>query len=385
MGQECDEMGYVKQLKLQLVKWSLNATYQLFWHWGKQRSDRVVFATMRSSELNDNLRAVYQQFVADQPHAKRDLKVLTYHYDRSLKGKVQLLAYSVRSLYYLATARLFIVDDYFFPLYAVNKHDFNQVAQLWHAIGTLKKFGLSLKQNSRNQLIVPHSNYDMVFINAPEDAFAYQDAFVVRRDQIHACGMPMMDELVHQTPALQPPPRKVLLYSPTYRAGGADVSLQYIKALVAASSALTDDWEIYISLHPYLKVPQNWQLPANVHLFLDPQKVKQIMPQVTVFITDYSSLSLHFSYFERPILLYAPDWEQYLTQHGFYVDYLKYMNAPVFKHAEQLIAFINDKLATLDCSYVQTLKRRNFPHLDGNNSKRVYQHLTQVLAPEKKE
>lgn len=368
-------MGRLKTLKLTLLRASFNLLYQLFYFLGGPRKHRVTFATMRSNQLTDNLKALYTQFEKD---GQMDIRVFCYHYDRTFKSKLGFLVASIRALHNIARSEMLIIDDYFFPLYAINKHANNQVVQLWHAIGSLKRFGLSLPTASQS-VLKPHTNYDWVFINSEIDKPAYVDAFDVDPDHVIASGEPMMDELMRQHPETHSGTKR-MLYSPTYRPGvhGEAQVLTYVREFVSASQQLQEPWDIYISLHPYLKLP-NWHLPSHVHVFQDATRVKQIMPTMDLFITDYSSLSLNFSYFERPILLYTPDYQNYIKTCGFYVDYYQYLGAPHFDRASAIMTFINHDLEKLDLDYVHDLKAKTFPHQDGNNAQRVFQFLMKQL------
>ncbi|ETY74376.1 CDP-glycerol glycerophosphotransferase family protein [Lactiplantibacillus fabifermentans] len=366
-------MGRLKTIKLSLLHGSFNLFYQACYHLGGPRKRRVTFATMRSAKLNDNLAALRREFVRD---GTTDIREFCYHYDRS--SKLGFLWASIKALNALAHSELFIVDDYFFPLYAINKHADNQVVQMWHAIGSLKKFGLSLPHADQS-VLKPHTNYDWVFINAENDKPAYADAFDIDPDHILATGEPMMDRLMTTQPENHPGPKR-LLYSPTYRPGadGEAQVLNYVQDFIKASQQLRPTWDIYISLHPYLKLP-SLSLPSNVHVFQDAERVKTIMPSMDLFITDYSSLSLNFSYFERPILLFTPDYDAYMADCGFYVDYYQYLGAPHFDTVANLVTYINQQVPTMDLDYVKALKAKTFPHQDGRNAQRVFQHLIKLL------
>jgi len=369
-------VGRLKTIKLTLLHVSFNLFYQACYHLGRRQPRQITFASMRSAELTDNLQALYTEF--DRTNTP-NLKTLCFHYDHSFKSKIGFLLASLRALNAIAKSQLFIVDDYYFPLYALNKHSKNQVVQLWHAIGTLKKFGLSLPHADQS-VMKPHTNYDWVFINADVDRPAYAEAFEIDPSHILATGEPMMDQLMRQRPETHIGAKR-LLYSPTYRQGsdGEQRVIAYVKSFVQATQQLTDDWEIYISLHPYLQLPQ-LELPANVHIFQDATRVKTIMSTIDLFVTDYSSLSLNFSYFDRPILLWTPDYQDYLKTSGFYVDYYQYLGAPYFESVTTLMAFVNQQLPTLDLGYVHALKAKTFPHQDGRNSERVYKFLKQKIG-----
>ncbi|ANZ69532.1 CDP-glycerol glycerophosphotransferase family protein [Pediococcus claussenii] len=366
-------MEGVKVLRLNILRVTFNVVYQIIFHLIGPRKRRVVFASMRNDKLADNLKFLYKEFEKDGSY---EIKLLLFHYDRTLTSKLRFLWTSWRSLYYMATAELFIIDDYYFPLYAINKHSENTVVQLWHAIGSLKQFGLSLPSAAKS-VIKPHTNYDWVFINAEIDKPAYEEAFDVEPSHILAFGEPMMDELM----TAQIPTHtgvQWMLYSPTYRAGNPKLVLSLVNDMIKSSHSLTGKWEIYISLHPYLKLPDFKDLPSNVHIFQDAEKVKTLLPGVDVFITDYSSLSLNFSYFERPILLFTPDYKQYVDQNGFYVNYYQYLGAPHFDTADQVIFDINQNLETMDLKYVKKLKTNTFPFQDGKNSQRVFDFLNKL-------
>lgn len=368
-------MGSLKRTKLNLLKFLYNTCYQFCYFVFRPRAKRITFATMRNTQLVDNLKQLYDTF---EKNGGYELKVFCFHYDRSWKSRLLFFWYSLTSVYYMATSHLFIIDDYFFPLYTLTKHRKNVVIQLWHAIGTLKKFGLSLP-NADESVIKPHTNYDWVMVNAEDDRQAYADAFDIQKKRVLALGDPMLDPFVQVPIDRELEHKRRLLYSPTYRANNVAPVKAAVQAFIKAAATLTADWEIYISIHPYVNMRlDNQDLPANIHLFQDPGRVKQILPQIDVFVTDYSSLLLNFSYFERPILLYTPDYQTYIEQQGFYVDYFNYLKAPDFENATHLMNFINHNLAHLDLDYVRQLKKKNFPNLDGHNSDRVYQFLTSI-------
>jgi len=329
---------------------------------------------MRSETLNGNLKAVYQTFErAKTPK----LNVYCYQYDRHFKSKLGFLWASIRALNALSKSKIFIIDDYFFPLYAINKHDQNTVVQLWHAVGTLKKFGLGLPGADKS-ILKPHMNYDWALMNSETDRFAYEQAFEIDSKHLLATGAPMLDALSTPSKSASAETQR-LLYSPTYRPGlkGAQQVITTVKNFVSASQALANNWEIYISLHPYISLPA-LNLPPNVHVFQDAEQVTKLMPTIALFITDYSSLSLNFSYFKRPILLFTPDYQAYLKTTGFYVDYYQTIGAPHFDQAAALVRFINQQLSTLDLTYVQTLRAKTFTHHDRKNSQRVYDFLSHL-------
>ena len=72
--------------------------------------------------------------------------------------------------YYLATSRVFIVDDYFFPIYVIRKRPGTTIVQTWHACGAFKKVGYSVLDKSFGvddalaSRVRIHSNYDVCLV-----------------------------------------------------------------------------------------------------------------------------------------------------------------------------------------------------------------------------
>ncbi|CAM3076183.1 CDP-glycerol glycerophosphotransferase family protein [Lactiplantibacillus plajomi] len=364
-----------KTIKLNLLRFGFNCYYQVCSRIGSVRPKQIVFVTMRSAKLTDNLRAVHNRMAQDGQYK---LRTLCYQYDRSWQSKFGFLVASLRTLRLLAHSEVMVIDDYCFPLDTIRKRPQNQVVQLWHAIGTLKKFGLSLPQPRQN-VLKAHQNYDWVLINSAADRSAYVEAFDIAPERVVATGAPMLDQLVAQRPD-QHAASKRLLYAPTYRSGktGQEELLAIIQCFIRATRQLAQPWEVYISIHPYVAWPKV-RLPKNVHVFQDATRVKQLLASTDLFVTDYSSLSLSFSYFDRPILLYTPDFERYVRTGGFYVDYYKYLNVPHFNRADQLVTYLNHNLSQYPLAGVQRLRQRTFDHQDGQNTQRVVTFLTTLI------
>ena len=72
--------------------------------------------------------------------------------------------------YRVASSRLVIVDDYFFPIYPVKKRPGVTIVQVWHACGAFKRFGratLEAEWGADQTFLewVPiHSNYDLTLV-----------------------------------------------------------------------------------------------------------------------------------------------------------------------------------------------------------------------------
>lgn len=340
----------------------------------------MVFCSNRAEKLSGNLLNIHKEFSQEKDII---LKVQTFNFKRNLKGRFVYFFQSIQSIYELATADLFIIDDYFLPVYYIkNKHQRNKVAQVWHAIGHLKKYGLSIEKNKQSA-IKHHSNYDFVIANAPGDISAIQESFDIESENIHVTGAPRLDDITNLS--IEKTNNHGLtkfMYAPTYRdASNEDQVYLYINELIKkfVKKSNPDQEFLYLSLHPYLKEERiNTQNAQNIEVFKDGNKSSDLLREIDALITDYSSILLDYSYFERPILIYAPDYEDYIKKTGFFVDYQSYVDTTFYNDAESAVeVLLNYSKINLD--YVLKLKEDNFYYKDSKNSQRVYNKLNQMI------
>lgn len=366
-------------MKLSLLQKSIHYLYHFFSRMTRTNYDKVTFCTNRSQDLTGNLKNIYLEF---KKQKDVQIKVICFNYNRSIIGRVKYLWYSIISIYHLATSRVFIIDDYFLPIYCIeSKRDENIVIQVWHAIGHLKRYGLSIEKNRKSRL-KHHSNYDWVLANSHADIDALSQSFDITRNQIVVTGAPRLDDLIKVNHLEKKENVYQILYAPTYRdATDEDPAYKYINAFLLEFSkqSFKIPTKLYVSLHPYLKIEKiHNHFSDNIIIFQDTAQSSKLLKEVDCFITDYSSLLLDYSYFEKPIKIYAPDYDQYTREVGFFVDYQSYLNLPISKNAEELVANLNEYSIEEQMS-VARLKKENFPFLDGLNSQRSYQFIKKLL------
>lgn len=370
-------------MKHQLLQTCFNGLYHFFSLFSSSKEKTVVFCSNRSKTLSGNLEALYDVFKQEQ-----EWKVITqtFHFERTVKGRLVYVLQSIKMMYLLANASLFIIDDYVLPIYYVtNKKQKNQVVQVWHAIGHLKKYGLSLEKN-QGSLIKHHSNYDWVLSNAPSDNQALMRSFGVSEKQLLLTGAPRLDNLIQEGKVgprhLQSTDKRYYMYAPTYRdATNTDAAYQIIREFLLAFAEQSDPERdyLYLSLHPYLKAQLiGGEALPNVEIFSDGNQSSKLLQEIDVLVTDYSSILLDYAYFEKPLLIFAPDYQTYIQKTGFFVDYQSYIGTPFYESGQQVVEKMLD-VEGIDCEPVLRLKADNFYFIDGQNSQRAYTLLKETL------
>ncbi|HCT76485.1 MAG TPA: hypothetical protein DGT23_07820 [Micromonosporaceae bacterium] len=112
-------------------------------------------------------------------------------------------------------------------------------------------------------------------------------------------GYPRNDVLVHAPAA---PGTGMVLYAPTFRPGAQPPVLLGVNVIVKH--------HYFDEAHPQ-------------------PRIERLMLAADVLITDYSSVMFDFALLDRPIVIYAPDWESYVRERGVYFDLMREAPGPV--------------------------------------------------------
>lgn len=135
--------------------------------------------------------------------------------------------------------------------------------------------------------------------------------------------------------------KKICLFAPTFR--GSNVHDAYypndflhIEKLL---NELGDDWAVIVKYHPFIKNPP--EIPESVKNsvfdFGDEREINDILFITDVLVTDYSSVIFENAILNNPLVLYAPDLEEYDGERGFYFEYNAYSCGQIVKRKVTLL------------------------------------------------
>jgi CDP-ribitol ribitolphosphotransferase len=305
--------------------------------------------------------------------------------------------HALRSGYHLAAARLFVVDDYYFPMYVIRPRAGTIRVQTWHASGAFKKIGWSVLDKSFGadedlvSRVQIHSNYDLCLMPSDGATVHYMDAFRQPRERFtSAIGLPRTDLLfdaAHRERASAairaryrlPDAKRVLLYAPTFR-GDTVLSARYDDDLDLAimHAALADAWVVLMRLHPFVRTPAaiTPELAGFAIDASDWPDINELMFVADLLVTDYSSAIYEFSLLGRPMAFFAPDFEAYERERGFYFDYRSGVPGPIFETTEALAAYV--RAGEFDEAASEAFARASFRVADGHASERF---VDRVVLP----
>jgi CDP-ribitol ribitolphosphotransferase len=356
---------------------------------------RVVLASAHAERLTGNLAAIHDGIVRWAPDT--DVVTLMYRPPRGLLGRVRAALHAVRAGYHLATARLFVVDDYFFPIYVIRKRAGTTIVQTWHASGAFKTFGYSVidKEFGASRALVRrvriHSNYDLCLVGGQVAIPHYAEAFGQPPERFTSrIGIPRTDcffddawranaaDGVRRRYQL-PEGAVVLLYAPTFR--GTDVHRAHDSDeldLALLERELGTDHVLLVRLHPFVRdaIRIGPELRSFVIDVSDHPDINELMLVADHLVTDYSSAIFEFALLERPISFFAPDLAAYERERGFYFDYRTGVPGPVFTDTAALAAHL--RRGVFDTAIVRRFRDRSFDLADGGATRRF---VEQVVIP----
>jgi teichoic acid ribitol-phosphate primase len=353
---------------------------------------RVVLATTHAPAINGNLACLRDDLARRHPSVP--VSIVAYRPARTFRSRLVAAVQSLRAGFYLATAQVFIIDDYFMPMYTVRPREGTTYLQVWHASGAFKRFGYSvldksfgLSEESVARMPI-HTNYDVCLVSSMRFAPAYAEAFRQPIEKFTArTGIPRTDVLFDAERTARVSAelrerygltggRRVVLYAPTFRGDSVmkarapeGLDLQRLHELVG------DDVKILLRLHPFVRdaqpiAPALRDFVADASDYPD---IHDLMLVSDVLVTDYSSSMYEFSLLGRPMAFFAPDHEEYENERGFFFDFKTGVPGPVFETTDELAAWL--AAGEFDLERVARFRDESFEVADGRATERFVDEI----------
>ncbi|WP_010631093.1 CDP-glycerol glycerophosphotransferase family protein [Sporolactobacillus vineae] len=256
-----------------------------------------------------------------------------------------------RSAYYLATAKVVFVDNYFGFLSVVRFREGVPCIQIWHAPGALKTFGLEdnsiagRSERARRRFRKVYEKFDKVVAGSEIMADIFKRSFGLTDDRILRTGFPRTDFFFQKHEAGRrpshhfPADRKKILYAPTFRNRQRD---RFPLDLDLLKKELGHEYVLLLRLHPAER--SGYRFSAEDQSFIidcsNDSSIDELMLASDLLITDYSSIPVEYSLLGKPMIFYPYDLEAYGKERGFQSDYLKWVPGPVAFTTEELIKVI---------------------------------------------
>lgn len=267
--------------------------------------------------------------------------------------------------------------------------------QLWHGCGVFKKVGLSTIDKSFGKSAKSHkeypvnTNYSYVTIASPELSWIFEESMGIDKESgvITPTGISRTDEffdeefisgsyrkLYEKIP--QARDKKVILYAPTFRGDVATCTTPDVLDIAAFARELKDEYILILKHHPTVKklpeIPKEYE---NTFAYDMTRKsgmnINELMTVADICISDYSSVVFEYSLFERPMLFYVYDLEDYIDERGLYYDFDEITPGPLCRTNEEMLDYIKHIDERFDKQEVTDFKNKFMCCCDGHSSERI--------------
>ena len=352
----------------------------------KIKRKKAVFVEVRFDEITDSFRLVYDRMKAD------GFDVHEQFIENIKPGKWGYIKRCLRMLEDISDAHYVFLNDACNVTSCIPLRKGTKIYQLWHACGAFKKFGMSTAElifgdNRKSLEKYPnYGNLSYVTVSSPEVIWAYEEAMNLKdtKTQVVATGVSRTDVFYDQhfieqskaavysvCPAAEN--KKIILYAPTFRGRVAKAESPDCLDIPAMKRALGDEYVLLIKHHPFVKQPP--VVPEDCADFaMDVTKsleIDQLLCASDVCVSDYSSLIFEYSLFERPMIFFAYDLDDYFDWRGFYYNYDELTPGPVVQETEEIIDYIRHLDARFDQAQVHAFKEKFMSSCDGHAPDRI--------------
>ena len=202
--------------------------------------------------------------------------------------------------------------------------------------------------------------------------FPRNDILLVKNRSITSIGAKLPDSFINAVEA----DGKTFLYLPTFRDSGKEymgINWEQLDLLMSKVGA-----KLFFKTHPMDRLKNDVHLDNVIQL---PQTtdVYNLLPNVDVLISDYSSVIFDYMLLARPIIYYMPDLESFLSENRSLLFHPEEIAVgPICSGFEALLQTIEEVALhqpEINSSRREQTMQRLFAHVDSNSSQRVLRSI----------
>lgn len=347
------------------------------------RRGSVIFADAHHEEIPFSMRRMYETVTDGDENSAAFTDVQVFVRDFGKMGYGEMIRYLFRFMKQYASAEYVFICDYYLPVVSCRKRPETKVIQLWHSCGLMKKIaydtGEDIPTGYRGNMF---GNYTWLTLSAQECVPVHARALRIPESRIRAVGVSRTDYYFDETwnrrcrerfyeAYPQARGKKIALWAPTFRGNAAHPVLRGLEAVKMAAAQRPSDWYFLIKAHPHVDAHgqvSNCTIPTE-----------ELLCVADVLITDYSSVLFDYLIYEKPVVLFAPDLEEYEKNRGFYIDY-RSLPFPLAEEedGEKLLDAV--KRSAVDYEGYRTAlkewKKRYTGACDGQSTERIIKLIT---------
>lgn len=350
-------------------------------------NSKVVFIEVRAPKLSDSFQLLYNELKTNYK-----LNITEHYLGTSFVSRRENIKRTKAMIKDIADARYVFLNESTNVLSFLPMRKETVVTQLWHACGAFKKFGRSTADllfgdDRKTQEKYPyHKNYTYVTVSAPEVVWAYEEAMGYEdqkgvvlpvgisrtdyffKDEVKAKAFEKLYRLFPEARG-----KKVILYAPTFRGRVASATTPDLLDVELFKKHFQEEYVLVSKHHPFVKerptVPQGCETFAKD--LTEVMAIEELLIVSDICISDYSSLVFEYSLFERPMIFFAYDLDEYYDWRGFYYNFKDFVPGPIYSDNKSMIEYISDVENSFDRQQVIDFREKYMSACDGHSTERI--------------
>lgn len=290
--------------------------------------NKVVFISRQSNEISLDIELLASAIKEKHPDYK--VVILCRKIEGNIINKIGYCFHMISQMYHLSTSKVAILDSYSILASVLNHKSSLLIIQMWHSVGTMKKFGYSILNKPEGSsskiahIMKMHHNYDFILCAGEGYRSHLAEGFGYPEESIEIFPLPRVaalknhdfietqrNNIFNTYPELKR--KKNIIYAPTFRKNSHE-NQQFIEALSALKKAFTpysDKYNLIIKTHPLSEVTPDY----NEFTSFDMLSVADYL------ISDYSCIIYEGAILDIPLYFYTYDYDEYTKIRSIYMDY----------------------------------------------------------------
>jgi CDP-glycerol glycerophosphotransferase len=337
----------------------------------------AVFAAYWYRGYSCNPRAIYERLRELRPDV-RGVWVVNTQGAHTIPDGVDYAMAGTREYYDLIARASWFVNNLNFPNKVVKRE--GTVHLMTHHGTPLKRMGLDVQNPAGAAALLRRcSRWDF---SVSQNAFTtpiWERVYPTRYESLET-GYPRNDVLANARPEQAEriraelgiePGQRAVLYTPTHR----EYQNEYVPLLDPGrvADALGEGWVFLARAHYFygdvdLSRGGGRVIDVSAH-----PSIEELCQAADVLVTDYSSIMFDYAVLDRPIVIYAPDWEEYREKRGTTFDLMAEPPGLVARSEPELLEALR---AGDEASALRAAFRTRFCYLDdGRAAERVVRRV----------
>ncbi|MEC1698556.1 CDP-glycerol glycerophosphotransferase family protein [Bacillus velezensis] len=310
--------------------------------------------------FEENAQALIRSYKAHAESLSYEMTVLYTRHAVSLKKELEGIGsfylnekhplHLLKAVLILFKSKVVITDNYFLMTSVLNRRPQTTCIQVWHANGSLKKFGLEDVTNQNrpasdiSRFKKVYRSFDFVTVGSDAMADVFKKSFGIRDGQLLKTGVPLTDVYYeeHKPELKHKWPKKIILYAPTFR----DYDMQSFRLPFTEeqlTNALNGEYMLLVKLHPAVLHQISASFESELIKNVSDMRLHDLLKAADILITDYSSVPFEFALLNKPIFFFTYDLEEYDRKRGLINNYTSVIPGKACHDSEALLEEMTKK------------------------------------------